>query len=269
MTDVAGNQLAANSGYSFVTEDNTAPTVASLTPASGATGIVDLRTLRIVFSEQVVATGGAVVVSEVDGGKVTASVDVTDTDRVSVSAAGVIVVVLDARATATPNTEYDVTIEAASGAAAAFTDTAGNPLAAQPTWTFTTAADEEPPRTTVLEPFHTTTIPFRSLTSLTIDFTEVVRLPVDAEPGTAALRVTRPGLAAGAALVDVDLVAAAADDDDGVAVSLVGSRLAVTFDSHVDDRPLTKYVPCTVSPLSWRKLRVDVACLTHLRVVVA
>ena len=56
----------------------------------------------------------------------------------------------------------------------AFVDSAGNGLELWETWEFTTAADTEAPRAGVVTPFSGAVVPFQSLTSFRVDFTEEV-----------------------------------------------------------------------------------------------
>src|SRR5206468_3233442 len=55
--DLAGNALASNFGWSFTTAvvDTTPPTVLSVTPANGATGVSKATTIRATFSEAISA----------------------------------------------------------------------------------------------------------------------------------------------------------------------------------------------------------------------
>lgn len=118
--DAAGNALATTS-WSFTTLDNIPPTVTARTPASGATGIGVNTTVTATFSEAMNPTTINTMTFTVGG--------VTGTVALSGNTA-----------TFTPNanltglTTYTATIT--TGAQ----DTAANALAANHTWSFTTAA---------------------------------------------------------------------------------------------------------------------------------
>jgi hypothetical protein len=136
--DMAGNPLAANQTWTFTTAgvstpvDSVKPTVASRTPANGATNIAVGANVSVGFSEPmnagsvngtsftVVPAGGAAL-----AGTVTAN-------------AGGTGFTFNPSADLAANTSYTVTVT--TGAS----DLAGNTLAANDTWTFRTAAAGDP-----------------------------------------------------------------------------------------------------------------------------
>lgn len=131
--DLAGNPLAAASSTTFTTAtappppDTTAPTVASVTPAPGATAVATGTAVTVRFSEAVAANGG--VTLAVDGGAPVAA---------TVSGSGDSVILTPAAPLAA-GTTYRV------GVSTAVRDLAGNPVAAASSTTFTTAAAPPPP----------------------------------------------------------------------------------------------------------------------------
>jgi methionine-rich copper-binding protein CopC len=127
--DLAGNALASNYVWTFTTgatPDTTAPTVVATDPANNATGVALNKELAVTFSEAM------------DPLTLTAA-DVSVTGPGSVSVLGT---VNDVGATMTftptsnlaPDTLYTATITTAAK------DLAGNALAANDVWTFTTGA---------------------------------------------------------------------------------------------------------------------------------
>ncbi len=131
--DIAGNNLAMPFSWSFTTvpaPDTAPPTVSSHTPIVGATGVSINSAISIIFSESM----NLLTINEtnitIDGG-VSAS---------SVTYSGVTAVFTPSVNLAN-NTTYTVTVT--TGA----TDVAGNPIAANYTFSFTTAAapDTTPP----------------------------------------------------------------------------------------------------------------------------
>jgi hypothetical protein len=136
--DLAGLALAADVTWSFTTggQDSTPPTVVSTTPTNGATDVSRTTTVTATFSE---AMDGATIdgarfrLAGPGGAQVPASVAYNATTRV---------------ATLTPTdqlaeaTAYTATVV---GGANGVKDLAGNALAADHTWSFTTAGTAPPP----------------------------------------------------------------------------------------------------------------------------
>ena len=130
--DLAGNALAATASWSFTTvTDATPPTIVSVTPAAGATGVATATTVTVTFSEAMLATSVT-----------NASVLLKDATSASVPAT----VSYDAAtltATLTPSSplayaaSYTATVKGGAGGVA---DVAGNVLVADVTWTFQTVA---------------------------------------------------------------------------------------------------------------------------------
>ena len=109
--------------------DTVAPTVVSTSPADGATGIQVSANVTGTFSEPVKA-------STVTGSTFTLTGPGNTAVPATVSAAGA-VVTLNPDSDLAPGTVYTATLK---GGASGITDAADNPLAADFSWTFTTAA---------------------------------------------------------------------------------------------------------------------------------
>ena len=129
--DLAGNALASNYVWSFTTAaaDVIAPTVTSVTPTSGATGVSTGTTVVANFSESVnpsTVTGTTFQLRGPGNTLVTASVS---------AAAGQITLIPSAALAA--STLYTATI---TGGVSGVKDLAGNALASNFVWSFTTAA---------------------------------------------------------------------------------------------------------------------------------
>ncbi len=123
--DVTGNALATASSTTFSTAvapptDTTAPTVASVVPANGATAVPTSTGLSVTFSEPVVPNGG-VTLSVSDGAAVPATATVSGST-----------VNLSPGTALNPGTTYRISVSTA------VRDLAGNALAAASSTTFTT-----------------------------------------------------------------------------------------------------------------------------------
>jgi len=129
--DLAGNALAANFSWSFTTAapDTTPPTVSSVSPLSGATGVAAGSNVTATFSEPIAAasvTSSTFVLRDPGGATVAAAVSVLGSTAM-----------LDPTGTLSSSTTYTATL---SGGASGIKDVAGNALAANFSWSFTTAA---------------------------------------------------------------------------------------------------------------------------------
>jgi hypothetical protein len=128
--------------------DTTAPTVATVDPAAGATDVAVGANVTATFSEAMQA--GSI-----------SGTSVTLTPAGSTTAVGAAVTydgatrraILDPASALAPSTQYTATVR---GGTAGVKDVAGNALAADRTWTFTTAAsaptDTTPPTVTAVDP---------------------------------------------------------------------------------------------------------------------
>ncbi|HUQ48669.1 MAG TPA: Ig-like domain-containing protein [Gemmatimonadaceae bacterium] len=172
--DVAGNQLAAPFVSSFTTvplPDNTAPTIITRSPANGATGVATNSAVTIQFSEPM------------DQATInTTNIRLSVTSPSSPVAGTVAYNASTNTATFTPdaplanNTGYTVTTTGLK-------DVAGNSLAAQPAWTFTTIADTTAPTILSTSPNHNATgIAVNS--AVTVTFSEAMDAATIVSPAT-------------------------------------------------------------------------------------
>ena len=148
-TDAAGNALAANFSWSFTTgaaPDTTPPTVSSTSPANAATGIALNSSVSATFSKAMtnstLSTTSYTLRTTAGGATVTGAVNVsgnTATFTPTVALAG--------------STQYTATISTAAN------DAAGNALAANFSWSFTTGAapDTTPPTVSSTSPANAAT----------------------------------------------------------------------------------------------------------------
>ncbi len=136
IADTANNALAADVVWSFTTAaETTPPTVIGFTPASGATGVLRSTAVTVSFSEAMTAsTVNATTVQLRNGATgVAASVSYNATT-------------FTATLTPTSPLAYSTTYTATvTGGSAGVKDLAGNALAADLVWSFTTEADATPP----------------------------------------------------------------------------------------------------------------------------
>ncbi|MGE5284207.1 MAG: Ig-like domain-containing protein [Actinomycetota bacterium] len=130
ITDVAGNALAADNVWSFTTgaaADTTPPTVISTSPDNNATGVAVGTAVKATFNEPIdpaTLTAASFLLK--------AGID-NVTGTVSLNSAGTIAT-FTLSAPLADNTTYTATLTTA------ITDVAGNALAADYVWSFTTAA---------------------------------------------------------------------------------------------------------------------------------
>jgi len=131
--DVAGNALAGNFAWSFTTivTDTTPPTVTGVTPANGATGVSRATAVTAAFSEAIDAatlTTSSFALRNPANAVVTAAVSYN---------AGTRVATLTPAAALAAGTTYTATI---AGGSAGVKDVAGNALAGNFVWSFTTTS---------------------------------------------------------------------------------------------------------------------------------
>ena len=146
--DPAGNNLASDFIWSFTTAaapDVTPPTVTAVQPLSGATNVTHGTTVQATFSEPMLsATVDPTTfrLSGPGGGSVTASVSLSGLT-----------------ATLTPSAPLQANTTYTARVTTGVEDLAGNHLAADFVWTFTTAAppDETPPTVIAVTPFSAAT----------------------------------------------------------------------------------------------------------------
>ncbi|WP_258061172.1 Ig-like domain-containing protein [Arthrobacter sp. 4R501] len=132
--DVAGNALATDKTWTFTTApagggDTTAPTVTVTSPTDGATAVAVTATVTGTFSEAMNASTVTSSTFTLKEGTTTVPAAVTYSSAGNVAT-------LDPTADLTANTTYTATIESGP---TGVKDVAGNALATDKTWTFTTA----------------------------------------------------------------------------------------------------------------------------------
>ena len=159
--DLAGNALAANVTWTFTTRaapDTTPPTITATSPANAATAVDPATVITATFSEAM--TASTITASTFTVGGVTGAVTCDALNR---------------RATFTPSaplafqTTYNATVT--TGAK----DLAGNGLAANVTWSFTTRPppDTTPPTVTLTTPPDTAT-DIQATSAITASFSEAM-----------------------------------------------------------------------------------------------
>ncbi|MGE5247202.1 MAG: Ig-like domain-containing protein, partial [Verrucomicrobiota bacterium] len=152
--DAAGNALASNYAWSFTTAaaaDTTPPTVTSTNPANNANNVAVNSDITATFSENILPASVTTASFTVSG--------VTGTVSVS-----------GATATFTPSSPLAYATNYTATITTAVTDLAGNHLAANRTWAFTTGAapDSTPPTVSSTAPVNNATgVPLSSQVSAT------------------------------------------------------------------------------------------------------
>lgn len=141
VADAAGNALTADINWTFSTApvDTTAPTVLATLPATGATGIATTASITATFDEPMASatlTTTTFALSVQGGATVSAAVTYDAATRTAT---------LSPSAALAPDTTYTATIK---GGAGGVEDVAGNALASDYVWSFTTAPDGAGPCTT-------------------------------------------------------------------------------------------------------------------------
>lgn len=130
--DLAGNNLASDQVWSFTTgiaPDTTPPTVSTVAPLDGATGISTGTSVSATFSEAIAPASGAAATFLLTGGSAIAG---------TVAVAGSTV-------TFTPSTTLEPATTYTATLTTGIEDLAGNNLAANFAWSFTTAATVDQP----------------------------------------------------------------------------------------------------------------------------
>ncbi|MGI9043509.1 MAG: Ig-like domain-containing protein [Gemmatimonadaceae bacterium] len=165
--DVAGNPMTAAKVWTFVTIDNTPPTVTGVVPANNATAVPTSSTVRVTFSEPM------------DPATITTSTITVRNTVTTVVVAGTMSYDQATRTAAfTPGglsnlTNYTVTVTTG------VRDLAGNALAAPFTSTFTTA-----PAADVIPPTIVSRSPANGVTSIAIDTVVRVTFSEPMDPAT-------------------------------------------------------------------------------------
>ena len=175
--DLPGNALTPNFPWTFVTVDNVPPTVVSTVPTVGATNVAIGATVTATFSEAMDTTtinGTTFTLKTTGGTAVTGTVtyDVpSKTARFTPSSP-----LLN-------NTGYTATITTG------VKDLAGNAMAANKVFAFTTIADTTPPTVLSTSPVNdTTAVPVSSV--VTVTFSEAMNAATVTAAGTSTLKTT-------------------------------------------------------------------------------
>jgi methionine-rich copper-binding protein CopC len=165
--DVAGNALAANKVWTFTTSaDATAPTVTARSPASGATGVNTATTVTATFSEAMDATTIS-----------TSTFELRDSSNALLAAtvtynAATRIATLTPSSLLTAGATYTATVRGGT-TDPRVKDLAGNALAANSTWSFTTSGDVTPPTVTATSPASGST-GVNGTTNVTATFSEAM-----------------------------------------------------------------------------------------------
>ncbi len=159
--DLASNNLAADFVWSFITEvppDATPPTVTSTVPTNGALGIAIGANLTATFSEAMDVSTITTATFTVTGGT---------------SAVTGVVTYAGTTATFNPDVDLDSSTVYTATITTGVEDEAGNHLAANKVWTFTTGdpGDVTPPTVTAVTPMNQT-INNSTMTNITVTFSE-------------------------------------------------------------------------------------------------
>jgi methionine-rich copper-binding protein CopC len=182
ITDLAGNALASDFVWSFTTgatADTTAPTVTSTNPASAAIGVAINRKITATFSEAL------------DPATITAA-SFTVTGPGATSVAGTVTyAAVGATATFAPASQLALNTTFTATLATGITDLAGNALASDFVWSFTTGATADATAPTV-----TSTNPASAAIGVAINSKIAATFSEALDPATitaASFTVTGPG----------------------------------------------------------------------------
>jgi hypothetical protein len=131
--DMAGNALASNVSWTFATaapaQDSTPPTITSVSPGEGATGVNRNTKVTVRFSEVLNASSvntSTLTLRDASNQIVAARVSLDSTRTIAT---------LDPSSALVSGRTYTMTVVGGTGGVA---DSAGNPLAVSRTWAFTT-----------------------------------------------------------------------------------------------------------------------------------
>ena len=168
--DAAGNALVTAVPSQFTTAglaDTTPPTITARTPAPNATGVATNTTVTVTFSEPMDQTT-----------IIPANIKLAPTSSLGTPVAATVTYNSGTNtATLTPTSPLSNNMNYTATVTTGVKDAAGNALAAQSTWTFTTIADTTPP--TVV-----TTSPANGATGVAITSTITVTFSEDMDPAT-------------------------------------------------------------------------------------
>jgi methionine-rich copper-binding protein CopC len=171
--DVAGNALAADVTWSFTTADTTPPTVTSVSPTSGATNVAINANVTVTFSEAMNASTVG-----------TSTIELRNSSNVLVAATvsynpATFTATLDPNASLEAGMTYTARVRG-GGTDPRVKDVAGNALAADVTWSFTTLANLN---MALIDPINRIGLPGEDLLSRNYNWS----LPLLSLPGRAGL----------------------------------------------------------------------------------
>lgn len=171
--DVAGNALEADYVWTFTTgnaPDTTAPTVVLTVPTHGATAVPINTAISATFSEDMapasIGVASFTLVNSTLGGAVVGTVSYSAISRTALFTPST-------PTTLAANTRYIATLTTGN------TDVAGNPLAANVVWSFTTASAPDVTRPTVV-----LTVPASNATGVPVNSTITATFSEDMNPDT-------------------------------------------------------------------------------------
>ena len=179
--DVAGNALASDYVWSFTTVDQTAPTVLSTSPLSNATGVAINATITAIVSEPLDASSVSGTSVFLQNGAIAVPATLTYTP-------GSTTITLTPSSPLATSTVYTVTLKGGTGASKIL-DAAGNALAADYVWSFTTAApaDATPPVSVITSPSTGVSIALNvpvTITGTATDAGTITQVQVSVDGGT-------------------------------------------------------------------------------------
>jgi methionine-rich copper-binding protein CopC len=131
VTDTSGNAYGGTSTYSFTTQ--TAPSVSTFSPASGATGVLTGSNVALTFDRAIARGAGTITIrSGSASGTILESLNAASSDRISISGS---TVTIDPTALLPTSTSIFVVFPSGS-----VLDTIGNPYAGTSSYSFSTEA---------------------------------------------------------------------------------------------------------------------------------
>ncbi len=192
--DLAGNAMSTDFIFSFTTAaDTTAPTVIATGPGGGATGVGTNSTVAVTFSEPMagatITTGTVKLATTAGGTPVSGAVGASGTWASFAPAAAL-----------APSTQYTLTV---TGGTAGVTDLAGNALAGDYTFDFTTGSGRD-----TTAPAVSSTVPAASATGVARTTTVSVTFNEPMSPASLATAAFSLVPSAGGAPISGDVVTA-------------------------------------------------------------
>jgi glucose/arabinose dehydrogenase len=262
--DVAGNALASNYSWTFTTAavDNTAPTVASVSPVNGTNGVSTGANIIANFSETINAstvTGTTFQLRDAGNNLVPATVSTSGVQ-----------ITLDPNSVLAGSAVYTATI---TGGASGVKDLAGNALVNSYSWSFTTAAvDNIAPTVTSVSPANGTT-DVSTGTTVIANFSEALNastvtgttfqlrdaannlLPATINVSSGQITLTPSAALSGSAVYTATITGGASGVKD-----LAGNALASNYSWSFTTLTITSATPVSIQSFT---TRTGVAATTH------